>query len=79
MPDGVWIDGTDMLEDGKWLWVDTMTPIQVDNTSYTSWYPGEPNSIHRFGEDCMDLLHHEQYMWNDDKCEYKMNFLCEKV
>jgi len=75
LPDGVWIDGNDLQVEGEWQWTDTQQSI--DGEVYTNWFPGEPNSIHVQGEDCMDLLHHENYNWNDNVCSYQQSFLCE--
>ena len=76
MPEGVWIGGTDSLVEGEWQWV--ATGASINDQEFTHWYPGEPNSLGRVGEDCMDLLHHENYNWNDERCEVHNNFLCEK-
>ncbi|XP_061172851.1 perlucin-like [Saccostrea echinata] len=75
LPDGCWIDGTDALVEGEWLW--TTTGKNIMKEDYQKWYPGEPNSARNNGEDCMDLLHHENYNWNDESCEVQNNFLCE--
>lgn len=77
MSDGIWVDGSDALEEKSWVWIDTSADINAQE--FTKWFPGEPNSIHTQGEDCMDLLHHENYNWNDNVCEFKQNFLCEKT
>lgn len=74
LPDGCWIDGTDALVEGEWVWTTTGKAITTDD--YQKWFPGEPNSNGK-GEDCMDLLHHENYNWNDESCEVMNNFLCE--
>ena len=74
LPDGCWIDGTDALVEGEWIWTTNGNPITSE--SYQKWFPGEPNSKGT-GEDCMDLLHHENYNWNDESCEAMNNFLCE--
>ena len=73
--DGVWISGTDLLVDGEWIWAKTGQPID-----YFRWGPGEPNSVHMKmgGEDCIDLIRHKDFMWNDEPCEYRMNFVCER-
>ncbi|XP_062614447.1 perlucin-like [Saccostrea cucullata] len=75
LPDGCWIDGTDALVEGEWMW--TTTGKNIMKEDYQKWYPGEPNSVRNTGEDCMDLLHHENYNWNDESCEVQNNFLCE--
>nr|XP_011455487.2 perlucin [Crassostrea gigas] len=74
LPDGCWIDGTDALVEGEWIWTTTGKAIATDD--YQKWFPGEPNSNGR-GEDCMGLLHHENYNWSDESCEVMNNFLCE--
>ena len=74
LPDGCWIDGTDALVEGEWIW--TTNGNTITSESYQKWFPGEPNSKGT-GEDCMDLLHHENYNWNDESCEAMNNFLCE--
>ncbi|XP_048732401.2 perlucin-like isoform X1 [Ostrea edulis] len=75
LPDGCWIDGTDALVEGEWVWTTTGKAISTED--YQKWFPGEPNSLGRSGEDCLDLLHHEKYSWNDERCEVMNNFLCE--
>ena len=74
LPDGCWIDGTDALVEGEWIW--TTNGNTITSESYQKWFPGEPNS-QGTGEDCLGLLHHENYNWSDDSCETMNNFLCE--
>ncbi|XP_052103509.1 perlucin-like [Mytilus californianus] len=76
MSDGVWIGGTDALVEGEWQWI--KTGVSINQQEYRHWWPGEPNSSGALGEDCMDLLHHESYNWNDQRCDVHANFLCER-
>ncbi|XP_048732397.2 perlucin-like [Ostrea edulis] len=74
LPDGCWIDGTDSLVEGEWVWTTTGKTISTED--YQKWFPGKPDSGGT-GEDCMALLQHENYSWDDDSCETMNNFLCE--
>ena len=58
------------------MWVKSKEPFE-----YTRWAPNEPNHSRRPGNDenCLDLLPHKAFMWNDESCETPMNFLCETV
>jgi len=40
--DNIWVGGTDLENEGEWIWASTQTPIQ----GYTHWAPNEPNSYH---------------------------------
>lgn len=72
--DGVWLGGADLLVENEWEWVKDGRPF-----TYTRWAPGEPSHYQRVGDDenCLDLLPHKRFMWNDESCAWKMNFLCK--
>lgn len=72
--DGVWLGGADLLVENEWVWVKQGRPF-----TYTRWAPREPSHYHRVGadENCLDLLPHKSFMWNDESCAWKMNFLCK--
>ena len=72
--DGIWLGGADLLVENEWIWVRSKEALE-----YTRWAPGEPNHSRRPGNDenCLDLLPHKAFMWNDESCERGMNFLCE--
>ncbi|XP_048732398.1 perlucin-like [Ostrea edulis] len=72
--DGVWLGGADLLVENEWEWVAQQQPF-----TYSRWAPGEPSHYQRVGaaENCLDLLPHKQFMWNDESCAWKMNFLCK--
>lgn len=72
----VWLDGTDITNEGKWVWYTTGQPI-----GYFNWSPGQPD--HYFGvhrENCMDYGPEYNMQWNDAPCHNnsrKHNVLCE--
>ncbi|XP_060071321.1 perlucin-like [Ylistrum balloti] len=72
--DGIWLGGTDLLVENEWMWAVSKEPI----TDYVRWAPGEPNSINRHGEDCLDFLPHKSFLWNDENCASQLNFVCER-
>nr|XP_011450930.2 perlucin-like isoform X1 [Crassostrea gigas] len=69
-----WIGLSDILVEGKWLWMSTQTIA-----TYTNWVPGEPNSYHSIAEDCAAIRTGSRlFHWNDFACSTKINFICEK-
>lgn len=66
-----WLDGTDEVLEGVWVWASTGKQL-----SYTNWYPNEPNSAHG-NEDCLEIKNHQFNGWNDINCSYEFNFICE--
>ncbi|CAC5404891.1 BCAN [Mytilus coruscus] len=72
----LWLDGTDITNEGKWVWYTTGQPI-----GYFNWSPGQPD--HYFGvhgENCMDYGPEYNMQWNDAPCHNnsrKHNVLCE--
>ncbi|CAG2225028.1 SERT [Mytilus edulis] len=72
----IWLDGTDITNEGKWVWYTTGQPI-----GYFNWSPGQPD--HYFGvhrENCMDYGPEYNMQWNDAPCHNslrKHNVLCE--
>ncbi|CAG2240747.1 unnamed protein product [Mytilus edulis] len=67
-----WLDGTDQVLEGVWVWASTGKQL-----SYTNWYPNEPNSAHG-NEDCLEIKNHKLTNgWNDINCSYEFNFICE--
>ncbi|XP_063448145.1 uncharacterized protein LOC134727692 [Mytilus trossulus] len=72
----IWLDGTDITNEGKWVWYTTGQPI-----GYFNWSPGQPD--HYFGvhrENCMDYGPEYNMQWNDAPCHNnsrKHKVLCE--
>ncbi|XP_071511250.1 macrophage mannose receptor 1-like [Diadema antillarum] len=77
-PTDVWIGFSDLGSTGQYHWTDGKS------TSYTNWYPGQPNGFITFpGEsttDCVELLREEWYagMWNDVNCNEVIAYVCER-
>ncbi|KAH3844849.1 perlucin-like [Dreissena polymorpha] len=67
-----WIGGTDLENEGEWLWVHSRTML---SSSYTNWLTGEPNSSGGSDENCIDMRPH-MAGWNDEKCWITLNYIC---
>ncbi|XP_032868215.1 C-type lectin domain family 17, member A-like [Amblyraja radiata] len=68
---GRWIGLSDSASEGDWRWVDG-TDYQ---STVTFWDKGEPNDANN-GEDCGEINGVGQ--WNDQPCENKQKWICEK-
>jgi hypothetical protein len=72
----VWIGYNDQSSEGLWAWASSYS-------SYTNWYPGEPNN-YEGAEDCAadrfsdptQNIYSEQ--WNDARCDLAFSFICER-
>ncbi|KAG8014935.1 hypothetical protein GBF38_003672 [Nibea albiflora] len=70
----MWIGLSDSETEGTWKWVDG-TPM---NISY--WSSGEPNGVPDREEDCGEILDlNTEKNWNDDSCNRKRSWICEKT
>nr|XP_022294154.1 galactose-specific lectin nattectin-like [Crassostrea virginica] len=67
-----WIGGSDIIQDGKWLWLSTQEPLD-----YTDWAPREPSN--GITARCMTMAYHEGCHWNDDICTMQYDFICERT
>ena len=65
-----WLDGTDMLTEGHWIWASTIEPWE-----FTNWHPGEPNG--GTGNNCLEFGSHWNFTWNDEVCSHQKHFVCE--
>ena len=68
---GFWIGGTDAINEGEWTWV-----TSGSNFTYSNWAPGFPDD-YRGNEDCAELHRDSHFLWNDEKCDHRMSFICE--
>lgn len=65
----VWISGTDIGHEGKFIWLSTGLPLV-----YKNFNSKRPNN--RDGNDnCLLMSSHGK--WNDIDCLYKYYFICE--
>lgn len=67
-----WMDGSDQITEGLWVWASTMETIR-----YTNWEQGEPNNYIGIDEDCLEL-YLSNFKWNDIRCTHANHFICEK-
>lgn len=63
-----------MYVEGEWTWLNSgrrVTPWD--------WAPGEPNNNPEHGgADCAWLYGKDNYLWDDSRCSYAKNFICEQ-
>lgn len=72
-PGRFWLDATDLLAEGDWIWSTLNEPI-LDTFSH--WAPNEPNNVNSV-EHCLAVDFTNNLQWNDEDCERKNNFICE--
>ncbi|XP_071135104.1 perlucin-like isoform X1 [Mytilus edulis] len=63
-----WIDGTDQVVEGHWIWATFSNPIEGN-----FWCPGNPSNSGGH-EDCLEF---KDGHWNDDVCTTPQPFICE--
>ena len=68
----VWIGGSDLVHEGRWLW---MNSDQNINSGYTNWEPGQPDNW-KEGH-CMRLWADHAHHWDDFNCSEKYPFVCQ--
>ncbi|XP_076079012.1 perlucin-like [Mytilus galloprovincialis] len=69
-----WIDGTDEIIEGQWVWAESGKPL-----TYTNWVPGVPEPNPRRDENCLEIVQWSTHVgqWNDDNCIDTSHFICE--
>ena len=66
-----WIDGTDALKEGQWVWVSKM-----ENIGFTAWKDGQPDNGNS-EEHCLATNFATVGKWNDGNCILKQKYICE--
>ena len=67
-----WIGANDIDKEDDWVWEWDESKIVFD-----CWHDGEPNN--NGDEDCVEIKwQNSLYKWNDQQCEYKYFYICEK-
>ena len=69
-----WIGLRDIAKDRTFVW-------QTDNAtlSYTDWGRGQPNNWRPSGrQHCVVLNHGDKWRWDDQWCEDRHQYLCQK-
>ncbi|XP_052790947.1 C-type lectin domain family 17, member A-like [Mya arenaria] len=66
-----WMDGTDLASEGNWTWEQTGDTFEISD-----WSPHEPNQ-NAGEEDCLSYLS-TNGRWNDEHCDKREGYICEK-
>ncbi|XP_076087571.1 perlucin-like [Mytilus galloprovincialis] len=70
-PPKFWLGGNDIVTESEWMWAKTHTKF-----TYTNWAPGQPDKGQ--GENCLELSKNVGWNWNDETCEHRKYFICER-
>ena len=65
-----WIGLRDFGKDGHFTWSDD------SNVRFTNWAHGEPNNPIGGSQTCVQMYRNNG-LWNDDKCESELGFVCK--
>ncbi|KAL4221831.1 hypothetical protein ACF0H5_020085 [Mactra antiquata] len=68
----VWMDGNDLATEGTFIWEATGEGLEI-----ADWGPNEPNQ-NGGNEDCLTFFGMYQFHWNDEHCDRKFPFVCER-
>ncbi|XP_033727772.1 perlucin-like [Pecten maximus] len=71
-----WVDGSDVLSEGDWMWVGTPGYSQFIDNGYTHWEQGQPDN-YGGAENCIQIRYDFNLFWNDEDCDDKDSFICE--
>ena len=65
-----WIGVNDMNQENKFI-----SESSGQEVAFTWWSPGQPDNSN--DEDCVEIWFHDNYRWNDNKCDGKNPFVCQ--
>ncbi len=71
LPEPHWLGASDLEVEGSWRWV------TGESLLWTSWGIGEPNDQDG-AEDCLEINHGGNGLWNDISCNLSRPFVCER-
>lgn len=67
-----WLDGTDLAEEGTWMWMSADVKI-----GYSNWKSMQPDNF-KGAENCLEIISDPtESHWNDALCTFKHGFICE--
>ncbi|XP_071149469.1 perlucin-like [Mytilus edulis] len=70
----VWLGGTEMLNEGEWMWAKTFQKI-----TYFRWAPNEPNNgAAASNQHCLGMEKDQDFKWDDNTCTKLAVPLCER-
>ncbi|XP_063402331.1 perlucin-like [Mytilus trossulus] len=72
-PNTVWLGGTDMFAEGRWVWIENLEPI-----SYNYWYMGSHEPSGGSADNCLIWHNHNGYFWQDVNCKANYKFICQR-
>ncbi|CAG5127969.1 unnamed protein product [Candidula unifasciata] len=70
----VWLGGTDILNEGNWVWVSNRRHI----FPFQNWHSNQPSDSNSAGEDCLTMYSSYKFQWDDAQCDKVNTFICEK-
>ncbi|KAL3868551.1 hypothetical protein ACJMK2_041352 [Sinanodonta woodiana] len=65
-----WTGGNNIINEGQWVWAPNSEPM-----SFKPWAPGEPDRD--LQENCAGLYNHDDFLMNNDNCDFSRFFICE--
>ncbi|XP_075159347.1 lectin subunit alpha-like [Haematobia irritans] len=68
----LWIGGSDLGEEGKFVWSSTGKPFE-----FTNWQSQQPDN-NKNDEHCVHYRRTSDFEWNDAQCWEKFGFICEE-
>ncbi|XP_052088279.1 perlucin-like protein [Mytilus californianus] len=72
-PNRVWLGGTDMFAEGRWVWIENLEPI-----SYNHWYIPSHQPDGGAGQNCLNWISSNGYFWHDVPCKENYKFICQR-
>ncbi|XP_052088281.1 perlucin-like protein isoform X2 [Mytilus californianus] len=72
-PNKIWLGGTDMFAEGRWVWIENLEPI-----SYNHWYMGSHQPAGASAENCLIWHNSNGYFWHDVTCKSNYKFVCQR-
>ncbi|KAK3590350.1 hypothetical protein CHS0354_029574 [Potamilus streckersoni] len=67
----VWVGTTDSTREGQWFW---LNGVEIGSVF---WAPGQPDNCN--SKNCGNLAELNDFKMNDDDCNRKLHFICQKA
>ncbi|CAG2228220.1 unnamed protein product [Mytilus edulis] len=73
-----WIGGSDLATEGVFIWENTSATVNLPtSTLFQGWLLDQPDN-NGGNQHCMMLAHQFDFKWNDAKCDYPRDYVCEQ-
>jgi len=66
-----WLGARDDVVEGVWEWSSTGKPLSISD-----WGPNQPDNGNN-NQDCLQIWHESDYLWDDEFCTLRHNYICE--